>query len=212
VGAESAGQINTAVAGIVLAAGAGSRFDPEGRRYKLTQPLPDGRTVLAAACAALLPHVDALDVVCAPERQAEIARALAGLAVRILPCDGAARGMGASLKHGVAASRPQAGWLVALGDMPFIEGEAIAAVAARIRAGAAIARARWQGQPGHPVGFSLACREDLLALDDAQGAAGLLRRRMADVSWVDAGHPGVLRDVDVPADLAWPAGPAGARR
>lgn len=201
---QGAGQITTAPlavagrVGLVLAGGAGQRFDPSGKRYKLVQPLPDGRAVVRAACEALLPWVDAVVVVCGA-RQAEIADALAGLAWQAVPCPEAARGMGATLKHGIAATPAASGWVVALADMPFLAAGDIGAVVQALAAGARIARPRHEGVPGHPVGFAADCRNALLALDDAQGAGPWLRQQ-ADITWV-AGGPGVVRDVDVPADL-----------
>lgn len=211
-GAEGAGQSTTAhggapggqgpgaIVGIMLAAGAGVRFDPAGARYKLVQPLPDGRPVVRAACQALLPAVDRLLVI-AGERAPQVRAALQGLPLDVLDCPRAALGMGATLKHGVAASCPTVGWVVALGDMPFLQPASVASVANALRAGAVMARPRHAGRPGHPVGFAATLRADLLALDDGQGAAPLLRRRAADVAWLEVAGDDVLRDVDVPADL-----------
>lgn len=201
---QGAGQITTAPlaatgrVGLVLAGGIGQRFDPSGARYKLVQPLPDGRPVVRAACEALLPWVDTLVVVCGA-RQADIAATLDGLAWQAIACPEAARGMGATLKHGVAATPTATSWIVALADMPFLTAGDIGAVARALAAGARVARPRHAGMPGHPVGFSMDCREALLALDDAHGAGPWLRRQV-DITWVEGG-PGVVRDVDVPADL-----------
>lgn len=196
------------VAGIVLAAGAGSRFDPQGLRYKLAERLPDGRPVVRAACEAMLGAVDTLLVVCG-DRVEAVRAALDGLPLAVAVCPEAGRGMGATLKHGIAATRPAVGWLVGLGDMPFVQPEAAAAVARALRAGAVMARPRHAGMAGHPVGFSSGLRAELLALDDDRGAAPLLRRLAQQVCWIEAAHDGVLRDIDVPADLPGPPGAAG---
>ena len=60
-----------ALTALVLAAGAGQRFDPSGRRWKLVEPLPDGRTVVRASCENLLGHVD--DVI-----RVQVSRVLVG--------------------------------------------------------------------------------------------------------------------------------------
>lgn len=189
------------VLGLMLAAGQGLRFDPTGRRDKLMQALPDGRIILHAACMNALRHVDALQVICTPARQAAAALLLQDLPVQVLACPEAGAGMGATLKHGVRDSDPRIGWLVLLGDMPDVEEDIIAAVTGALRAGASIARPAHAGQAGHPVGFSAAWRADLLALDDERGAGALLRREQARIAWVDAPRDGVLRDIDHPGDL-----------
>lgn len=200
------------VCALVLAAGEGRRFDPDGRAWKLAAPLPDGRPVLRAACEALVGLADEIVVVCGA-RQPEAERLLAGLAVRLLRCPEAALGMGATLKCGVRETRPSLGWLVALGDMPFVSRATHAAVRARLEAGAAIARPFVEGPPGHPlagraghpVGFAASLRPRLLAIGDEAGAAALLRESPDALARVRCDDPGCVSDVDVPADLAPPA-------
>ena len=74
----------------------------------------------------------------------------------ILESADTARGLGASLAAGVRHSRDADGWIVALGDMPFIAPATFAAVAKVLREGALIAAPvhRASNARGHPVGFS----------------------------------------------------------
>lgn len=195
------------VCALVLAAGEGRRFDPTGDAWKLAAPLPDGRPVLRAACEALVGVVDEIVVVCGS--RCELAEAiLAGLPVRLVACPDAGLGMGASLRHGVSETRPRLGWLVALGDMPFVSPGTHAAVRARLLAGAAIARPVFEGRPGHPVAFSADQRPALLAIGDESGAARLLRDRADQVETVPCEDPGCVADVDRPSDIptALPSG------
>lgn len=201
----------TDVCALVLAAGEGRRFDPTGAAWKLAAPLPDGRPVLRAACEALVGVVDEIVVVCA-SRCELAAGLLEGLPVRLLACPDARLGMGASLRHGVSETRPVLGWLVALGDMPFVSPGTHAAVRARLQAGAAIARPVFEGRPGHPVAFSARQRSALLAIGDEAGAARLLRDRADLVETVPCDDPGCVADVDRPSDIPADIPDASPRR
>lgn len=185
---------------VILAAGEGSRYAAGSGRYKLLEPLADGRPIIRAVCESAL--AVAQDVVIVQHWHADRLEAtLAGLPVKAVFCDNATAGMGASLKCGVQATAPQQDLLLMLADMPFVHLDTIQAVSRALSEGAAMARPFFEGQPGHPVGFSSRLRAALLDLDDAMGAAGLLRRRHAEVLGIEVDDPGCVRDVDVPADL-----------
>ncbi|MDU4002422.1 NTP transferase domain-containing protein [Pluralibacter gergoviae] len=89
----------------------------------------------------------------------------------------------------------QAGWLIVPGDMAWITAEDHRRVAQALAEGAEQVRLCWQGLPGHPVGFSAAYRERLLALRGDCGARALLDPALLRA--IDA-HPGVIRDADLP--------------
>jgi molybdenum cofactor cytidylyltransferase len=188
------------IIGIMLAAGRGTRFDPTGQRNKLLAPLPDGRTVLRASCANLLPWVDRL-VVVTGAHGAPLRAALADLPLAWVESDRVDLGMGASLKAGVGATDPGAGWLFALGDMPYITPVTLCTMRDALRAGVRLARPAHGGQPGHPVACAAALREALLQLPDAAGVAALARRDPALMSSIAVDDAGCVRDVDVPGDL-----------
>ena len=57
----------------------------------------------------------------------------------------------------------------------------------------------WQGQRGHPVGFSAHYCGALLALRGDEGARALLRSDPPLL--LEVGDPGVVRDIDTPIDL-----------
>lgn len=201
-------QAGSRICALVLAAGRGQRFDPSGRSWKLAARLPDRRPVLRAACEAIVGVADEVVVVCG-DRHDEAARLLEGLALRLLRCPDADLGMGASLRFGIEATRPSAGWLVALGDMPFVAPATHAAIRDRLLAGATIARPVFEGpsghplagRAGHPVGFAACMRRRLLAIGDQAGAASLLRESPEAVECVPCRDPGCVADIDLPADL-----------
>ena len=119
---------------------------------------------------------------------------------------GAARGMGASLAHGIDQARGADGWVIALADMPLIAPETIRKIIARLEAGATIVAPAHGGERGHPVGFGAALRNELLALDGDQGARAVLERHRGELELVECGDPNVLYDIDRKSDL--PSGKA----
>jgi molybdenum cofactor cytidylyltransferase len=185
--------------GILLAAGRGRRFDPSGAQDKLLQILPDGVAVVVASARhllAILPRVIAV----VPPADRGVAAALRALGCEVTVCPGADTGMGASLAHAVAASLPEAqAWVIALGDMPFVQPATIQSLCDALDGGADIAAPVFQGQRGNPVAFSAVHRDALLALAGDEGARRIVRGSVAVE--VDVDDPGILRDVDTRADL-----------
>jgi molybdenum cofactor cytidylyltransferase len=184
------------IVGILLAAGAGTRFGGD----KLMHPLPDGRPIAVAAASALVQALPQSVAVVRPGNDAlERALAAAGLAVTV--CADAAEGMGASLAHGIRTSDDAAGWVIALADMPFVKPATIAAVAQKLAAGATLCAPSVAGLRGHPVGLSAAYRSELEALHGDAGARDILRRDAARLELIAVDDPGALRDIDTRADL-----------
>jgi molybdenum cofactor cytidylyltransferase len=75
-------------------------------------------------------------------------------------------------------------------------------VAERLAGGAALVAPRYAGERGHPVGFAARFGAALAALSGDAGARDLLRAESGALEFVDCDDPGVVRDVDTPADLA----------
>jgi len=203
----TAGVSGGMVVGLLLASGFGRRFDAGGRRNKLLARLPDGRTVVSASARALCEALDHVAIVI-PARGVLLEAALSDLPVRLVRNSRAKEGIGASIAVGVAtlkADYPQAaGWLIALGDMPFILPRTIRAIAETLPAvngskGRVAVAASYQGRRGHPVVFSRAFDDALLRLDGDAGASSVLAT--ADVRAVECEDPGILRDIDTREDL-----------
>ena len=133
---------------------------------------------------------------------APTADALAQEGCEVTVCDEASQGMGVSLAWGVRSAGPAAGYLVALADMPFIRPSSIAAVRDALLGGAAFAAPYFRARRGHPVGIAGRFGAELAALRGDEGAKGLLASHAGDLVKVPIGDPGVIRDIDVPADLA----------
>ncbi|UVW29322.1 NTP transferase domain-containing protein [Massilia sp. H6] len=191
--------------GVLLAAGRGRRFDPAGVRNKLLQQLPGGDLVVLASARRLLACVPRV-VAVVPPHDGGVADALRALGCEVTVCAQADSGMGASLVHAIGQSLrdalPAGGWLVALGDMPFVQDATLAALRDAVAPAAAagtIAVPVYAGRRGNPVAFGARHLDALLALGGDQGARGLLAAHAVTEVAVD--DPGILRDIDTPSDL-----------
>lgn len=184
---------------ILLAAGASTRFGSD----KLVHALPHGVAVAVQAARhlkAVLPRVIA--VVRAAD--GDTARALAAEGCEVVVCANAQAGMGASLACGVRAAGAAEAYLVALGDMPFIRPSSIVALRDALEAGAAIVAPYFRTRRGHPVGLAGRFRAELEALEGDEGARRLIAANESGLVKVPVGDPGVIRDIDTPADVAPP--------
>lgn len=183
------------IRGLLMCGGIASRFGSD----KLAALL-DGEPLAAHSARNLLAGLgNALAVI--PPGAERLKDILEGAGAEILESIDCARGLGASIAAGVAASAGADGWIVALGDMPYLKPMTIATVADRLGKGAHIAAPMLGGIRGHPVGFGRALKAPLLALDADDGAKALLKRYHDRVETFIVDDPGVTMDVDVPSDL-----------
>ena len=182
------------IAGLLLAAGASSRFGSN----KLLYPLSDGTPIAVAAARNLKHAVERVLAVIRPGDDV-LAQRLQAEGLEIAVCDSAAAGMGHSLACGIAAASDAHGWLIALADMPFVSPETLRTVIRHLEAGATIAAPSFNGRRGHPVGFGRSLYPELLALDGDSGARALLTRHA--VKLFECDDVGICFDIDTPADL-----------
>jgi len=188
--------LNAPIVGILLAAGASTRF----KANKLLHPLPEGTPIAVAAARNLRAALDRVVAVVRPGVP-ELAQALTDAGVEVTVCPDAAAGMGHSLAHAISATPDAGGWIVALADMPFVAPDSIRRVAAALHEGADLAAPEYRGARGHPVGFAARYRKDLSTLTGDAGARAVLKRDHASVRIVALDDPGVLRDIDTQQDL-----------
>jgi molybdenum cofactor cytidylyltransferase len=193
--------VSVSPVGILLAAGRGRRFDPAGVRNKLLQPLA-GESVVVASARKLLAAVPRV-VAVVPPLDAGVGAQLAALGCDVTVCPDADSGMAASLTHAIrhslaSAPAPRA-WLVALGDMPYVDPATLRRLADALAAGAGIAAPVLDGRRGNPVGFGAVHLDALLALHGDEGARRLLRT--FPVTDIPVDDPGIFRDIDLPGDL-----------
>lgn len=187
------------VVGLLLAAGSASRFGSD----KLQHNLPHGVAIAVQAARHLRSGVSRVVAVVRPGSEL-LAENLKKENCEIVVCENAAEGMGASLACAARAAGPADGYLVALGDMPFVRPSSIAAVRDALAGGAALAAPFWRARRGHPVGIAGQFFDRLLSLRGDEGAKALLAAEQGRMVKIPVGDPGVIRDIDTPADLAPP--------
>ncbi|MBB4685382.1 nucleotidyltransferase family protein [Amycolatopsis jiangsuensis] len=192
------------VAGLVLAAGAGRRF---GRPKALVEF--EGEALVQRAGRALT------EAGCEPVRvvvgaaAAEVRRLLAQ-PWEAVEAPRWQEGMGESLKAGLQHLIPRetraAAVLVHLVDLPWIPPSALRRVLAEATE-TTVARAAYDGVPGHPVLFGRRWWPEVAAAATGdRGARDWLKAR-TDVRLVECGDLGNGHDVDRPADLERPVPP-----
>ena len=189
------------VCSLVLAAGQGSRYRERVDEDKLLATSLDGPgapEVLAATLASLAGITERLVVVTREDN----------LALRSWLDQQADRygaevftvrtnGLGHSLAQAVAQYPASRGWLVALGDMPYIRPDTVRRIASEIQPARLVVPLH-DGQRGHPRGIGSAHGAQLLAMAGERGAQALFGD--PSVIEIPVDDPGVLEDIDRPED------------
>jgi molybdenum cofactor cytidylyltransferase len=187
------------IRGVLLCGGIAARFGSNKLLAVPPRGTPDSPLAVLAARNLISGAGNALAVI--RPGDAALRSALEAEGCRVIESARCRDGIGASLAAAVEASRDADGWIVALGDMPFIRPATIAAVRAQLEIGALIAAPVTAGERGHPVGFaSTLCRE-LLALHGDIGARSVVQRHHDELVPVPVDDAGILLDIDTPAAL-----------
>ena len=186
--------MNSRVAGIVLAAGEGSRL---GRPKALVEI---GGQRLADRGVALLRAGGAEPIVVVTG-----AAPVEPDGALVVHNPGWRTGMGSSLAAGLrsaaVAASPAA--VIALADQPLVGPEAVRRLIAAHVQGASVAVASYGGRPRNPVLIARAHWEEVVAMaaGDA-GARPFLRAHPELVTLIECGDTGRPDDIDTPEDLA----------
>jgi CTP:molybdopterin cytidylyltransferase MocA len=176
--------------GLVLAAGAGSRFGDTPKQLADLCGRPLLQWAVDAACGC-----EALDrvVVVLGARAQEIRAAIDFGRAEVVIADDWADGQSRSLRRGLQDLTDAARVVVTLGDAPLVTADVIGQFAAQPPG----TRAVYDGRPGHPVVLGPEHVAAMAAQGGDRGARGLLR----DARTIEAGHLCSGRDVDTPEDL-----------
>jgi nicotine blue oxidoreductase len=189
-----------ALAGLVLAAGGGSRLGQPKALLRVSGELLVERACRVLAEGGCGPLVVVLGAAAA--EVLETARLPAGAVVVHNP--DWPTGMASSLRAGLAALSADVGAVVVgLVDQPLVRPEAVRRLAAAWRAGAVAAVATYDGEPRNPVLLSRPVLAEVAATATGDRGARAWLRRHPDlarpVPCDDAGDP---VDIDTPGDLA----------
>jgi molybdenum cofactor cytidylyltransferase len=181
------------ICGLVLAAGAGTRF---GERSKLLADL-DGRPLLEHAVAAqcAVAELERVAVVLGAFAPEVLERVDFGRAEPVV-CERWAEGQALSLRCGIdylTSTAHVSRVIVTLGDQPRVTPLLIS----RFVGEPPGTRAVFDGKPGHPVVLGPV---QMRAIAGLHGDAGA-RRLLQGGATIECGESGAVRDVDTPEDL-----------
>jgi len=184
------------ISAIVLAAGNSSRMgEPKALVSIGGQPLL--RRVLAAVRAS-----PARDVVVVLGHEAERVRDEVSLdGTRIVVNSAFAEGMSTSIRAGLAAADSRAeGYLIVLGDQPFVAPTTMEAlINARSTSNAKIMIPTFRGVRGNPVLVDRSLAGEVAAVTGDQGCRAIFGHHGGEILEVAVDDPGILVDIDTPS-------------
>jgi CTP:molybdopterin cytidylyltransferase MocA len=182
------------IGGLVLAAGAGTRF---GRPKQLVEL--DGRPLLEHAIEALTAAPVGRVVVVLGASATEVAARVDPQGAQFRVCERWDEGQSASLACGLAALSDCEAVVITLGDQPRMSTEAIRRVIDARGEGIDAVRATYAGDPGHPVLLERRLFDRMRDVSGDHGARNLLLSvPTREVACDDLGGG---EDVDTPAQL-----------
>jgi CTP:molybdopterin cytidylyltransferase MocA len=182
------------IGGIVLAAGAATRFGASKQLVEL-----DGRPLLEHSIRAVTASPVERVVVVLGAGADQVIAGVDSHGAAFVVCDRWDEGQSASLACGLAALSDCEAVLITLGDQPRLAPEAIRRVIAARAEGVDAVRATYGGDPGHPVLLERSLFDRMRDITGDHGARNLLQSvQMREVPCDDLGGG---EDVDTPAQL-----------
>jgi CTP:molybdopterin cytidylyltransferase MocA len=203
--------VRTRVAGVLLAAGEGSRFGQPKALVELNgQTLAErgvnllragGADPILVVVGAAPVELDDTHTVYNPQWRTGMGSSLQAALQVLLASAEADSGSGAGV--GTGTGRDVGAVVVALADQPLVGAEAVARLIAAYRDGATVAVAAYDGHARNPVLLARERWAEVIAMATGdQGARPFLRARPDLVTVVECGDTGRPDDIDTPADLA----------
>jgi len=199
---------------LILAAGQGRRFGGN----KLTAML-NNKPVIQHCLDKLIQLQYPISIIYDPNNE-DLQQAISPYDIHKIPYQLAHLGMGNSLAHGIQKTTDSNGWIVCLGDMPWISINTYQQVALQLEHHKIVRPTldrstlddstltqnpgHDQIKQGHPVGFQGCFKQELLALTGDSGAKSIISRHKLALYYVETSDCGILLDIDLPSDLNRP--------
>jgi len=204
--------VHTTVAGVLLAAGEGSRF---GRPKALVEL--DGQTLAArgvnvlrtggadpilVVIGAAQVNLDGIHTVYNEQWRTGMGSSLRAALRALTDAEGAEGAEGPQDRTAATLPVDVGAAVVALADHPLVGTDAVARLIAAYRGGASVAVAGYDGKPRNPVLLAREHWPEVIATATGdQGARAFLRARPELVTLVECGDTGSPDDIDTAADL-----------
>jgi len=204
--------VRTRVAGVLLAAGEGSRF---GRPKALVEL--DGQTLAARGVTVLRTggadpilvvigaaqvNLDGIHTVYNEQWRTGMGSSLRAALRALTDAERAEGAEGAQDRPAATLPVDVGAVVVALADQPLVGTDAVARLIAAYRGGASVAVAGYHGKPRNPVLLAREHWPEVIATATGdQGARAFLRARPELVTLVECGDTGSPDDIDTTADL-----------
>jgi molybdenum cofactor cytidylyltransferase len=184
---------------VILAAGESRRMGTQ----KMLLPFGETTVVGAVVRTALASRADGVLVVVGADGQA-VRREVEPRGVGFAVNGNFELGMLSSVQAGLRALPAGAtAAVILLGDQPFLAAGVVNEVIAGYKEGRkGIVIPAFQGRRGHPVLVDLKFRDEILAIDPAEGLRRLMRDHPGEILVVEVGDSNILRDLDTPEDYA----------
>lgn len=180
-------------AAVILAAGASTRMGSPKMLLEI-----EGRTVIDRAISAVAASCEPVIVVLGYD--AARVREAVSYAVAFVVNPDPQAGQLSSLQCGLRAVPPHCDRVAFLpGDFHSVQPATVAALLEAL-AGAPLALPRCAGRNGHPVVIGRALMNEML--EETVSAREVIHRHAHEAVHVDLDDPGILRDLDTPADYA----------
>ena len=187
------------IGAIILAAGSSSRFGGDKRKARLT----NGKMLIEQTLDNVQPHFDAVILTLQNgdiEFQKSLNENYKDQAPTIFRAPDSALGMGHSLANTISQVSGWDGVFIFLADMPNITSRTVASLIKALRADRIVIPLH-DSRRGHPVGFGRLFFDQLSKLEGDTGAKAVLKNNADEVLEICVPDPGVLQDIDQPADL-----------
>lgn len=196
------------IACVILAAGLARRFEGS----KMLHIMPSGQTMIEQSIEQYRSAFSQIHIVVSDDDEAikqcirtyaEKIKTLESESTktfRLVECADSYKGMSTSLIAGVTATIDADGWLIGLGDMPYLASETISNLKSNL-CESNIVMPRYHQRLGNPVGFGRQFKHHLLSLEGDKGGKSITQQYSKHLSILDTHDQGVVSDIDTLGEI-----------